>query len=252
MIIFIALFLFLFLIFLIISLTIEKFTSSHATTHTSPHSLVIVTSHYNEDLTWLSSEKLQNIPVTICSKTRTDTGCNMPNKGREVTSYLKYIIDNYDDLPLHIAFIHGHEDSFHQNLERGLIDVITQCANYTRYGYVSLNNYFIDDRNLQDNSTMQLLSDEWDEWFREWLQRDPPEYLLHDCCAQFIVSKERIRRLPKKAYSHWYKKMMTVPYDVEMGYVFEYIWHIIFGEPDVVDYESYRKTIHNSCFKIDE
>ena len=83
--------------------------------------LIIVTSHFTEDLEWLKQSKY---PVVVCSKVGAhipaipaDTKCIIPNIGNEASSYLKFIITYYDNLPEHVAFIHGHETSWHQSVD---------------------------------------------------------------------------------------------------------------------------------------
>lgn len=206
--------------------------------------LVIVSNHFAEDLSWLEKSSK---PVVVCSKTSPSPLCFQDkNRGREATAYLKFIVDNYDNLPKHVAFIHGHETAWHQRSKVDLIKNIEECALYQQYGYVSLNNtYIYDNRELHENKTMQRLQRVWDELFAPYLNRPPPSYVLHDCCAQFIVSRENILRLPRAAYAHWYKYIMfDDPYDDEghnIGLLFEYMWHIIFGEPDVVHQPAYHR-----------
>lgn len=36
------------------------------------------------------------------------------NKGDEVASYLRFIVDYWDTLPEYTAFVHGHDVSWHQ------------------------------------------------------------------------------------------------------------------------------------------
>jgi Protein of unknown function (DUF3431) len=205
--------------------------------------LVIVTNHYNEDLSWLlertekSKYDFESVPIVVCSKSgrfdspRCPAG---PNKGREASGYLNYIVTNYHDLPDHVAFIHGHQYSYHQTYS-DLLGVIA-CARYRTHGFVSLNHRFIDDRSA-DSEPMVRLRRMWSEHFEPYLRRPPPTYVLHDCCAQFIVSRDRILALPRQAYQHWHDLFMA---DTDgdggfrLGFVFEYIWHVIFGEPDVV------------------
>lgn len=208
------------------------------------YELVIVSSHYNEDINWL---KDADLPVVVCSKKLASPLCPIAeNKGREASSFLKFIIDNYDNLPPNVAFIHGHEDAWHQRLaqqnSKSFLDII-RCAKYKEYGYVSLNNYYIDDRDDNSANQKHLLA-VWDELFRPFLNRDPPAYSLNDCCAQFIVSRERILARPKEAYEHWYNYLIFKD-PVEdnsyiIGVVFEFMWPIIFGEPDVVLQKEYK------------
>jgi hypothetical protein len=212
--------------------------------------LVIVSSHFKEDLRWL--KKTDN-PVVVCSKTKSSPLCEEKiNKGKEASAYLKFIIQNYDNLPNHVAFIHGHEKAWHQRFKANLLDVITNCAKYKEHGFISLNNYFIDDRYL-DNKYMQKLHQIWDKEFRPYLNRDPPSHLYYDCCAQFIVSKERILRHSKDTYQSWYNLIINYPkndhdHGHEIATLFEYIWHIIFGEPDVITHEAYQ-AMFGTCMK---
>lgn len=203
--------------------------------------LVVVSSHYAEDLDWLRDSDL---PVVVCSKTMSSPLCPQhENKGREATSYLKFIADNYRRLPRHMAFVHGHSDAWHQKASVGLMDLIKNCAQYKRHGFISLNNYYFDDRR-PDNAVMQHLFRIWDEVFRPYLHRDPPQYLHHDCCAQFIVSRERVLSLPLDAYVHWYNYIVHDDSTGDGGFalsiMFEYIWPILFGEPDVVVVPTYQ------------
>ena len=84
----------------------EKF---NLTTHT------IVVARYNENLEWL-------IPYNDCavvynkgenSIPQFKNVINLPNIGREGNTYLRYIIDNYDNFPSQITFIQG--DPFGHN-----------------------------------------------------------------------------------------------------------------------------------------
>lgn len=216
----------------------------------SKANIVIVTSHYNEKLDWLEETKL---PVVVCSKSMASPFCQASdNKGREASAFLKFIIDNYDQLPDHIAFIHGHENAWHQSFPKSILEIIESCADYSNHGYISLNNYFLDDREINSNANMQTLHEIWDMMFRPYLNRDPPDYLLSDCCAQFIVSKERVLNLPKMAYEKWYSYIMIDnPIDdggYEISVVFEYMWHLIFGEPDVMTQDDNLKKFR--CSKM--
>jgi len=193
--------------------------------------LLVVSSHYNEDLNWLENV---NKPVIICSKKLESPNCNVEkNVGNECTAYLKFIIDNYYNLPNYVAFIHGHEFAWHQ--PKKLLDLIYNNAKYTEYDFISLNLFFIDDRNL-GNGMFKNIYDMWDEHFKPYLNREAPIRVLHDCCAQFIVSKSRILAVPIEGYIHWYELFLEDKI-WRLGYSFEYIWHVIFGEPDIVTHE---------------
>lgn len=205
--------------------------------------LVIVSSHFSEDLRWLQRATR---PVVVCSKTTTNTNCSrIPNKGKEASAYLQFITQHYHRLPQRVAFIHGHERAWHQRQFDFLREI--EKASASPCGYVSLNKVWVDDRNL-DNKVMQHLHAIWDELFKPFLKRDPPPKLLHDCCAQFVVTRDTILRHPQAAYQKWLQYLLNSNEDaVEglTGYVFEYVWHVIFGEPDIVT----RPQHLNRCWK---
>lgn len=203
--------------------------------------LVVVTSHYKENLNWLRESGLQ---LVVCSKVHDSPECPLhANRGREASAYLQYILSNYDHLPDHIAFVHGHEDAWHHGFDKPLLDVI-RSAKFREYGFVSLNNWYIDDRTM-DNDKMVYIRSIWNEVFRPFLKRDAPVYIYHDCCAQFIVSRERVLANSLEAYETWYELIMRDEAFDDGGYtwgiIFEMLWPLIFGEPDVVDKKAYLR-----------
>ena len=201
----------------------------HAKTDT-----IVVTAHFKEDLAWLRKSPY---PVVVCSKEGADKPALTPdpkctmqiNKGREYGSYLKFIIEYYDHLPLYVAFLHGHETAWHQQLH--IFDAL-RCARKKQFGYISLNNSIFPKLEwTKGNNGYDILELLWEEHFKPYLLIDLPVFFYNDCCAQFIVSRDRIRLRPKKAYKHWYDLIFQVENDYDLGLGFEMIWPLIFGEP---------------------
>ena len=65
---------------------------------------------------------------------------------------------------------------------------------------------------------------------------DVPEQLHAPCCAEFMVSKDRILAHSKEFYIHlrdWIVETELGRY--RSGRVFEYMWHVIFGEEYVIE-----------------
>lgn len=209
--------------------------------------LVVVSNYFKDDMEWL--DNVPN-PVIICPKIQRSSLCDLEgkNNGREATSFLKFIIDNYHDLPAHIAFLHGHEEAWHQHYP---LSQVLECADYKHHGYISLNDEFIDDRKYPENKTMVRIHELWKRHFEPFLHIPAPGYVLHDCCAQFIVSRERIRKHSVDAYRHWYNMFLEETKDggYELSVVFEYIWHIIFGEPLVVTQGEHAQRFKTHCLK---
>jgi hypothetical protein len=190
--------------------------------------LEICTSHYKEDLEWL---KKSEYPVTVIHH---EGGSDLPdfediftattieNKGKEASAYLKFIIDRYDSLPDHVAFIHGHETSYHQKAGRPLLELI-KTANIEKYNFIQLNNIW---RFIIRSSMMKE-----HEPLIQKFNINFPDFSIMSPHAQFIVSKKRILKNPKNMYIDMYDYLMTMTHitnDVVVS--FEYIWQYIFGD----------------------
>jgi hypothetical protein len=220
---------------------IEDFTGSLQVT--------IVVAHYQEDLDWLKSTFH---PIVLCDKLGSatshlvpDTKCTQPiNIGREFSSYLKYIIEYYDKLPPFVAFIHGHENAWHQNLPFTLLDGIKR-AKIEEYDYISLNNFL----HLKIPNYPKVSPNIWPSgnqikeghyafdtmekiWpiFESILHVPFPTYFRYDCGAQFIVSKKAILSNSKETYVKLYELSIDESYNnYEVGIGFEMIWHMLFS-----------------------
>ena len=225
--------------------------------------LIIVTSHYTEDLEWLKQSKY---PVVVCSKVDAhipaipaDLNCIIPNIGNEASSYLKFIITYYNNLPEHIAFIHGHETAWHQTVD--MLKAI-DGALYKKYNYVSLNGMFI--KRYTHTEFHELIQSVYKQYFENILGVSyPVNNVLHDACAQFIVSRVSIKKYSKDVYINWFHLIYNVKlhkikeglfsedrHDSSYlwGIIYEFIWHIIFGEPTRLEFfEDYMET-HFNCF----
>jgi len=81
-----------------------------------------VIARYNEDVTWANSLELKFI---------VQKDIHLPNKGREASSYLWYIINFYDELNGTYRFRQGHEGhTVHQFNLKGCLDPEVPGFNY--------------------------------------------------------------------------------------------------------------------------
>lgn len=167
----------------------------------------------------------------------------IPNKGCEASSYLKYIIDNYNNLPERIILIHDHEFSWHH--EGSIIDLIKKNI-IKDVDYININSFYWE--NIRLISTPEY--DCVDEWQRHRIFYSLYKHFLepyygdlqlflnfkegHKGCAQFILRRNCITRNPCKLYVDLYNYCMNnfkiyghIAYG--FGYFMEYTWHIIFG-----------------------
>jgi len=210
--------------------------------------IVIVSAHYKEKLDWLNDSPWK---VSVCDKNGSDAtslpldrSCYLDvNRGREASSYLKYIVENYDSLPKYVAFIHGHEDAEHQKYPGGILKAIRD-AKKENFDYISLNNFI--HLKSEDGNSRELprhqnshnfgehklvwaeMRNNWASVFEPILKQPLPEYFRFDCSAQFIVSRDAIRRNSKEAYQKLLDFMVAPDgNDWARGVALEFTWHSI-------------------------
>ncbi|KAJ5114528.1 hypothetical protein NUU61_000287 [Penicillium alfredii] len=173
------------------------------------------------------------------------------NKGHEVMVYLTYIIDHYDKLPDVAVFMHAHKTAWHndpllngdssQVLRRLSLDRViregymnTRCAggpgcpDWMHLGAAEENEF---------KQEEVMLARSWGELFPD----EPiPSVLAQPCCAQFALSGQRIRSIPRARfifYRDWL--LSTALSDFITGRVWEYIWQFVFtGKHSVCPVES--------------
>lgn len=198
----------------------------------------IVTSHLREDLRWLESSPY---PVNVVGKEGGDTILldpskfksveTIPNFALEASSYLWYIIKNYDGLPERISFVHGHESSIHQR-----IPIFKSIEKYGLHShFVDLNRHMNAYLIMKPESHFCLL---WDELMRPCFGA-MPKVVNFRGMAQFAIHRDVVRHRPK-----WlYEKLLEVSFEISrtkgmsemLGYFFESFWHVIFGLDSPLD-----------------
>jgi hypothetical protein len=209
-------------------------------------SLTIVTSHWKENLEWLTKSKF---PVVLIDKEGADPSPFVPqhvvpNLGKECTAYLKYIIENYDNLPEAVAFIHGHEESPHQRHDRPLLEVI-EGANWAKYGFVPINNTFFGDsfkdEMVSRGAQKSIFTARYFTRLYTFFSRlcipfkgevlpDEGSPWMYEFGGQFVVSRERIRANPKMLYEGWYYILThNLDFTDEFVFILEKSWHVTFG-----------------------
>ncbi|PSK51719.1 hypothetical protein B9Z65_2986 [Elsinoe australis] len=169
------------------------------------------------------------------------------NKGHEATIYLSYIIDNYDKLPDVSIFVHPDRWTWHNNelMDNDLAGMIRYLKpeKVVRDGYVNLRCHWIPGcpdwihphegakENMQKHEE-RAISERWKEIFP---LDEMPQVLSQPCCAQFALSKDRIRAIPKQRYLYLRSWILRTPLeDYRSGRVFEYLWQYIFTGNGVV------------------
>jgi hypothetical protein len=77
--------------------------------------LIVAANRLVDDLHWLDQ---QPFPYTVMVKgLPAGTPNNIPvNRGRDSSSHLQFLVENYDDLPPRMIFVHGHNSSWHRRV----------------------------------------------------------------------------------------------------------------------------------------
>lgn len=190
------------------------------------------------------------------------------NKGHEAMVYLTYILDNYDSPTLSDIniFMHPHRRAWHnpELLNHDATEALKRLSSerVMRHGYMNLRCHWdpgCPDRihpgaSYRDNLKREeiALAGAWAEMFPD----DPiPPVVAAPCCAQFAVSRDRIRSIPKAHYARYRDWLLrTQETDWISGRVFEYLWHKIFTGQDTLcpDTRSCYCDGYGICFTTSE
>ncbi len=169
------------------------------------------------------------------------------NKGHEAMVYLTFIIDRWDDLPQYTIFIHGHEKSWHQH--KDLIPLVhnLRLNVLDQVGYVPLrcdwypscpaeirpiaHDTVVWGPGVHRQDAEDGIVEVWDTFFPGV---PLPETIAAPCCAQFAVTRARIRSRSKETYitmRDWILKTELI--DDISGRVLEKLWAYIFTQEAV-------------------
>ena len=203
-----------------------------------PSSKHLVVSHFNENLDWIDLLAGLNITDTVYTTsrnrvTRPHVVTNRINKGREAVVYLQYIIENYSNLPLSIAFVHGHRTSWHQENPSDIV-LALRAFRWHKTSYMPLTSTRTGSTfTPQANNSQSLVNN---EFWRAVLQKElgsPPLSGIHlHCCASFVTRREAILTHPRDFYSSIRNYILGSRHsDYLTGRTLEYSWHMIFGQP---------------------
>lgn len=195
----------------------------------------VVTSHWKEDLKWFD-DLPKNITKSVCDKLSNPnyqgTGdCDVPvNHGEEASSYLSYVIKNYDTMPDRVCFIHGHNEAWHQ--KHNMLDVLSKINENKEYmpDYVSLNGtkWTCNSEREKTNwgSARDRLSKNFPNFYSKYMDKKYTENM----------TKEQIHNLPREAYETLYADLMKCkngegPVE-RCSHTLEFNWHKIIGNKE--------------------
>jgi hypothetical protein len=208
---------------------------------------IAVISHFNEDLSWLDNVEIEKF---IVSKTLKDADIYQKiNRGNESSSYLEFIINNYEEMDSYdrIIFLHGHRMSWHQKYESDFLlnkialEIDIEYLNFNdEYYYEIFTDKVISSGKVNyvsDNKVYLILKEVWDELFLEDIG-EQPNYIGMIPGAQFTVNPKLILRRSKLFYLkllNWIYSEKSYEMDIKYGgngntyssRVLEWTWNII-------------------------
>ena len=186
-----------------------------------------VVSRYKKDVSWIY--KLDKVKkFFIYDKETPENPYNIPvNKGNEASVYLKYIIDNYENLPDFTFFIHDDEYAWHH--KGSIIDKFNESIATNKLYY-----------NINNNCTLgSIITNDWYNeiliWYNEYIEKYIPMNSLpnkdwtkgYRGSAQFLVHKSLIEKLPKQFYEDLYNWIINTDMEsAKSGRFMEWTWHL--------------------------
>jgi hypothetical protein len=153
---------------------------------------------YNEDTDWIPEN------AVIIKK-----DIDVPNTGREASSYLHYIVENYDNLPFKMTFCQGNPFDHCPN-------ILSQdyFGDFTPHGEI----FECDVTGAPHHSGLPIKS------LADMMDVEIPKIIQFIPGAQFTVSKELILKKPKE----YYEKLLKIANEhPDAPWVFERLWSYI-------------------------
>jgi len=215
-----------------------------------------VISHYNEDLSWL-----KELPCDYVVYSKTLIGektiLQKENLGNEATSYLEYIIQNYNNLNEWTVFLHGHLTSPHQDYSA--LDIVKKIdTKKIKNKWLNINNYYnviLPERTIaygafpgESNNRPYKAIELFFKGLGGQLFGKCPDSIFSYAAAQFLIHKELILSNSKETYiqlNDWlYNDGLKLDQELGVGKsfyssrLFEWLWYFIFTrqneEPKII------------------
>ena len=203
--------------------------------------VTFVISRYNHDTNWVQNLTSKGYRVCMYEHGAPNAAHNIPkNIGKESSVYLKFIVDHYKYLTPYIFFIHDEDTAWHHIGH--IIDLINnelrKSNDSSKYPkFVNINS------RCTSSITGLDIFPRIRTWFDKYLGPYPKigthdKYLDwtygHKCCAQMVVSRDRIRQHPQQMYLDLYNWIMTTQTQnksEEHARYLEWTWKLIFDNP---------------------
>jgi hypothetical protein len=171
----------------------------------------------------------------------------------EVVGYLSFILQRWNTLPDVTIFLHAIPESHNPDILQHLHHVVAGDDNdddhhhhhnspwtLEQIGFLQLNDEIIVCRDARGDHSRGTWELQW-----ELLGFDPqqlPGRIKVPCCAQFMVTKDRILLRSQT----FYQQALKVAYELHDAHFFEHYWHLFWGEPAILPDDRELRTYFNS------
>lgn len=187
--------------------------------------LVVVICHFKEDLSWIKDLKHQYIIYNKNPQNNGKYNFDLPNIGFDAIVYLKFIIDNYDNLPDYVCF---SQDNPFYHCPR-FLDRVNNFNGEKEFHPLGITYY-------RDVDHVVKKTKEYADSVGIVCE-DPIKFINS---AQCIVSKRLIKLKSKEFYQ---KIKDSIPNQVisETNYFIEYLW------PTILSFNNELEISRNNC-----
>jgi len=174
--------------------------------------MVVVICHFKENLDWVKNLKHRYIIYNKNSEEQHLYDINLPNVGFDTIVYLKYIIDNYDNLPDFVCFSQDNP-FFHCENFLDKVNEFDFAKKFLPLGKTYIRDTTELDRTIEYANNNQVTY-------------ELPIKFINS--AQCIVSNELLLKRTKNAYQ---KIKDSIPLEIisNINYLIEYLWPTILG-----------------------
>lgn len=185
--------------------------------------LCIVVARYNENIEW--TKHFPNVKIFNKGE-KLEPGYNeflLNNVGREGHTYYKYIYDNYDILDDYTVFLQGNPFDHSPNIIYTLNEYIVDKDLDFGFSFLTEKFFHCNLSGCPSHPGLPLI-EIYEKLFNE--RHENMEFIFGGG-AQFVVSKQCIRKRPREIYLTIVEMLQNDINPIE-GYVIERFHHIIF------------------------
>lgn len=211
----------------------------------------LVVARYNEDVTWLDKyngkaniflyQKIRSNGKERSLSDRYYHWESIPNKGREASTYLHYICNNYDFIEHDTVFVQGNPYDHFPDFDNVISNHKFEPNMNSFYWLTSNANYFNFTNRFNNPSIDGCEVFPVGEMFQDFFQMEWWD-ISYNPYSMFILTKHRLRQKPLSFYQRIYGLLMTkytvgeqsnykdTPYYGRGAWAMERLWGAVFSE----------------------